>query len=63
LENLHKINPGIVHSQTQFEKKEIKIIYKPSLISLKELVQLLAFVGYEPMIHLGGGKDVCCLPS
>jgi len=24
------------------------------LISLKELVQLLAFVGYEPMIHLGG---------
>ena len=54
LENLSKINPGIIHSQTQFEKKEIKIIYKPSAISLKELVQLLAFVGYEPMIHLGG---------
>ena len=54
LENLHKINPGILYSQTQFEKKEIKIIYKPDLISLKELVQLLAFVGYEPMIHLGG---------
>ena len=29
-------------------------MYKPSQISLKELVQLLAFVGYEPMIHLGG---------
>ncbi len=54
LENLHKINPGIIHSQTQFEKKEIKIIYNPGLISLKQLVQLLAFVGYEPMIHLGG---------
>ncbi len=54
LENLSKINPGIIHSQTQFEKKEIKIIYRPSAISLKELVQLLAFVGYEPMIHLGG---------
>jgi len=54
LENLSKINPGIIHSQTQFEKKEIKIIYKPSVITLKELVQLLAFVGYEPMIHLGG---------
>ena len=54
LENLNKINPGIIHSQTHFEKKEIKIIYNPALISLKELVQLLAFVGYEPVIHLGG---------
>jgi Cu+-exporting ATPase len=54
LENLHKINPGIIHSQTHFEKKEIKIVYNPTKISLKELVQLLAFVGYEPMIHLGG---------
>ena len=54
LENLHKINSGIIHSQTHFEKKEIKIVYNPSKISLKEVVQLLAFVGYEPMIHLGG---------
>jgi Cu+-exporting ATPase len=54
LEHLNKINPGIIHSQTQFDKKEIKVVYNPSLISLKELVQLLAFVGYEPMIHLGG---------
>lgn len=56
LEHLHKINPGIIHSQTHFEKKEIKIIYNSSKISLKELVQLLAFVGYEPMIHLGGNE-------
>jgi len=54
LENLSKINSGIIHSQTHFEKKEIKIVYHPSHISLKELVQLLAFVGYEPVIHLGG---------
>ena len=54
LENLHKINPGVIQSQTHFEKKEIKVVFNPSLISLKELVQLLAFVGYEPMIHLGG---------
>jgi Cu+-exporting ATPase len=49
LENLSKINSGIIHSQTHFEKKEIKIVYHPSHISLKELVQLLAFVGYEPV--------------
>ena len=54
LENLHKINAGIIKSQTNFEKKEIKIVFQPSIISLKEVVQLLAFVGYEPMIHLGG---------
>ncbi len=54
LENLHKINPGVIQSQTNFEKKEVKIVYQPSLISLKQVVQLLAFVGYEPMIHLGG---------
>lgn len=54
LENLHKINPGILHSQTHFDKKEIKIMFNSSIISLKELVQLLAFIGYEPMIHLGG---------
>jgi Cu+-exporting ATPase len=54
LEHLHKINPGIIQSQTNFEKKEVKIIFQPSLISLKQVVQLLSFVGYEPMIHLGG---------
>jgi Cu+-exporting ATPase len=54
LENLHKMNPGVILSQTNFEKKEVKIVYQPSLISLKQVVQLLAFVGYEPMIHLGG---------
>ena len=54
LENLNKLNPGIIHSQTNFQKKEIKIVFDSSKISLKELVQLLAFVGYEPMIHLGG---------
>ncbi|NCW11942.1 MAG: HAD family hydrolase [Chitinophagia bacterium] len=54
LENLHKINHGIIQSQIQFEKKEVKVIYQPQKINLKEVVQLLAFVGYEPLIHLGG---------
>ena len=58
LENLNKINSGIIQSQTQFEKKEVKVIYHPQKISLKELVQLLAFVGYEPMIHLGGNDGL-----
>ncbi len=51
LEQLNKIEPGIISSQTNFERKEIFISYDPRLISLKKLVQLLAFVGYEPDIN------------
>ena len=54
LEHLYQINPGIIQSQINFEKKEVKIIFHNAVISLKEVVQLLAFVGYEPMIQLGG---------
>jgi Cu+-exporting ATPase len=52
LENLHKINNGIITSQVNFQKKELFISYNPSLISLKQVVSLLAFLGYEPTISL-----------
>ncbi len=52
LENLHKINNGIITSQSNFQKKEVFIIYNPQLISLRKVVELLAFVGYEPAISL-----------
>lgn len=52
LENLHRINPGIVKSQTNFQRKEVFIIFNPQLISLRKVVELLAFIGYEPNISL-----------
>ena len=52
LENLHRIDPGIIHSQTNFQRKEIFIAYDPSKVSLRKVVELLAFVGYEPQISL-----------
>lgn len=52
LENLHKINNGIITSQTNFHKKEIFIIFKPYLVSLRKVVELLSFIGYEPAITL-----------
>ena len=52
LENLHKINEGIITSQSNFQKKEVFITYNPQLISLRKVVELLAFVGYEPAISL-----------
>ena len=52
LENLHKINEGIITSKSNFQKKEVFITYNPQLISLRKVVELLAFVGYEPAISL-----------
>ncbi|MEM7514427.1 MAG: heavy metal translocating P-type ATPase metal-binding domain-containing protein, partial [Bacteroidota bacterium] len=53
LENLYKLRPGINFSRVQFLRKELSISYDPSLIQLKELVGLLASIGYEPAINLG----------
>jgi P-type Cu+ transporter len=52
LENLHRINPGIIKSQTNFQRKEVFIIFDTQKISLRKVVELLAFIGYEPDISL-----------
>ena len=52
LENLFKINEGINHSEVNFLKKELIVRFNPERISLKELVQLLSSIGYEPDINL-----------
>ena len=52
LENLHRIEPGIIKSQTNFQRKEVFIIFDPAKISLRKVVELLAFIGYEPDISL-----------
>jgi len=52
LENLHRIEPGIIKSQTNFQRKEVFIIFDPKLVSLRKVVELLAFIGYEPYISL-----------
>lgn len=52
LENLTKLNTNISTSQVDFPKKTIRITYKLHQFSLKELVILLARIGYEPYISL-----------
>lgn len=52
LENLHRINSPIIRSQVNFPKKEISILYNEKEISLRKIVELLDFIGYEPQIHL-----------
>ena len=52
LENLHRIAPGIVRTDIQFLKKEVRIIFGENKISLRKVVETLASVGYEPHISL-----------
>jgi len=52
LENLHRIQPGVKQSQVNFQQKEVFIIFNPQETSLRKVVQLLAFIGYEPYISL-----------
>lgn len=52
LENLHCIDAGIISSQVHFERKEVFISFNPCQVSLRKVVELLAFIGYEPDISL-----------
>jgi P-type Cu+ transporter len=52
LENLHRINPAIIKSQANFQRKDVFITFNPQQISLRKVVELLAFIGYEPEISL-----------
>ncbi len=52
LENLHRIDEGIIKSQANFQRKEVLVIFNPQKISLRKVVELLSFIGYEPYISL-----------
>ncbi len=52
LENLNKLDPFINGSQVDFPKKTVRITYNSTKITLRELVLLLARIGYEPYISL-----------
>ena len=52
LENLQKLNAGIVSSQVNFPKKTVRVHYNIQETSLKDVVILLSSIGYEPYISL-----------
>lgn len=52
LEHLYKINPAIFSSRIDFLKKQVTISFNHEEISLKQLVETLNKIGYEPLISL-----------
>jgi Cu+-exporting ATPase len=52
LEHLYRINPAIQQSRVDFLKKQVHLTYNPAELSLRQVVELLSSVGYEPLISL-----------
>lgn len=52
LENLRKIEPGILRSETHFAKKSVTLDYHPARIKLSHIASLLSSLGYAPHITL-----------
>ncbi len=52
LENLHRLQPGIMNSAVHFTKKEATFTFHESGITLRGLVELLASINYAPYISL-----------
>lgn len=57
LENLYNLNAGIRSSKVNFLQKKIFIAFSEESTSLKEIVQLLDSLGYEPQLNLAGKKE------
>ena len=52
LEQLHRINPAIYYSRIDFLKKQVNLRFNNNHISLRQVVELLFDIGYEPLISL-----------
>src|SRR5690606_18348426 len=52
LEQLNQVHPVIYYSRIDFLKKQINVRFKNSEISLRQVVELLYDIGYEPLISL-----------
>ncbi|MCF8240591.1 MAG: heavy metal translocating P-type ATPase metal-binding domain-containing protein [Melioribacteraceae bacterium] len=60
LENLHKLDEGILGSQVNFLSKKLSVRYKEDHTHLKQIVLLLDSIGYQPLLNLDekpAGKD------
>lgn len=51
LENLGKLNPGIIHSEVNFPTREVTISFRHDAISVRQLAELLSSIHYIPEIN------------
>ncbi|SDE02506.1 heavy metal translocating P-type ATPase [Niabella drilacis] len=58
LEHLDRLQPGILSSRVNFSAKEIFIIMDPGQTTVREVVETLADIGYEPWLSPQGTKRI-----
>lgn len=56
LENLQKIETGIIKSEVNFGKRTVTVDFNPTNIKLSRIAGLLSSVGYTPQIHLDAAE-------
>ncbi|AVR44354.1 heavy metal translocating P-type ATPase [Christiangramia fulva] len=52
LENLNRLHSGIQSSTVDFPRKKVRVSFSKEKVTLKEVVALMAGIGYEPSISL-----------
>ena len=52
LENLYVLNKAVTGSRVDFPRKELSVTWRSKLLTLRQLVELLASIGYEPDIRM-----------
>jgi Cu+-exporting ATPase len=57
LENLHRINPGVISGKVNFTRKEVTIVFANKDTTLRKVAETLTQIGYEPYISLSDLKD------
>jgi P-type Cu+ transporter len=57
LENLRRLNGGILHAEVSFGKKNIVIDFDPQKVKLSEVGDLLASLGYSPVVNLDSAEE------
>ena len=57
LENLSRLNSGIIRSEVNFPRKTVTVFFNPGQVSLRETASLLRKVGYAPRITLASAPN------
>ena len=57
LENLHRLDDGVVSCKVNFTRKEADIVLLNSKTSLRKVAETLTSIGYEPYISLNDLKE------
>jgi Cu+-exporting ATPase len=57
LENLQRLNGGVLKSEVNFSRKRVAIDYNPAKVPLSQLANLIASLGYAPQISLSDGRE------